>query len=169
MTETNTSNKLSLPRALGYIAVTILLVLFDQWSKGQVLKHLSDGAVVTPLPGVLQFRYLQNTGAAFSVLTGKTLFLSGITAIILVAAIVVLLLGKVPGTLNQVALVLMIAGGAGNLIDRLFRHYVVDFIEVLFTNFAVFNFADTCVTIGAALLILSTLVSFWTDRKNEED
>ena len=58
---------------------------------------------------------------------------------------------------------------SGNLIDRIARHYVVDFIEVLFTRFAVFNFADCCVTIGAALLILSTLVSFVKESGGNKD
>ena len=63
----------------------------------------------------------------------------------------------------------MVAGGFGNLIDRVSRHYVVDFIEVLFTRFAVFNFADCCVTIGAVILILSTILSFVKDVKSSRD
>ena len=61
------------------------------------------------------------------------------------------------------------AGGAGNLIDRATRQFVVDFIEVLFTNFAVFNFADICVTTGAVLLILSTLWSFIKELRTPQD
>lgn len=164
MTETNTSSKLlSRPRLLVYGVAMVLLVLIDQWSKGQVIQHLSGGRVVTVLPRLLQFRYMENTGAAFSVLTGRTLFLAGATALILVVAILLLVFRKIPKTLDQVALVLLVAGGAGNLIDRVARHYVVDFIEVLFTDFAVFNFADICVTVGAALLILSTIFSFVKD------
>ena len=54
----------------------------------------------------------------------------------------------------------MIGGAIGNLIDRVFRHYVVDFIEFTFTNFAVFNFADCCVTIGAVILVIAIFVDF---------
>lgn len=169
MTETNTSSKRPSPRLPVYGVVLVLLVLFDQWSKARVITQLSGGRVVTVLPRLLQFRYMENTGAAFSVLTGKTLLLTVVTAIILLLALAALLFDKVPGTLNQVALLLMVAGGTGNLIDRATRHYVVDFIEVLFTQFAVFNFADCCVTIGAAVLILSTIISFFKDSEEPED
>lgn len=169
MTETSTSNKRSVWKRVRYVAAMVVLVLVDQWTKALVLRDLAGGTVVNPLPGILQFRYVENTGAAFSVLTGRTLFLSAVTAVILLIAIVLLLLEKVPGVLNQVALVLMAAGGVGNLIDRVHRHYVVDFIEVLFTKFAVFNFADCCVTIGAVILILSTILSFVKDQKSSRD
>lgn len=169
MKETNISNKMSARKLLCYLILCLCLVGFDQWSKWKVLTELSGGRVVTPLPGILQFRYLENTGAAFSVLTGKTVALTVVTAVILLIAVLLLVFDRVPGTWNQVALVLMAAGGAGNLIDRIARHYVVDFIEVLFTRFAVFNFADCCVTIGAALLILSTLVSFVKESGENKD
>lgn len=169
MTETNTSNKRRTPVLLSYLALTAGLVFFDQWSKAVVLKTLSSGATVTVLPRILQFRYVQNTGAAFSVLSGKTLFLTVLTALLLAGAAVLLVLDKIPGRWNQIAVVLMAAGGAGNLIDRIVRHYVVDFIEVLFTEFAVFNVADCCVTAGAAMLILSTLLSFVKDLRKDRN
>ena len=169
MTETNTSNKRFIGRLLCYLVLCLALIGIDQWTKWKVLTTLAGGRVVTPLPGILQFRYLENTGAAFSVLTGKTSFLTAVTAIILLIAVFLLVFNKVPGTANQIAVTLMVAGGTGNLLDRFFRHYVVDFIEVLFTNFAVFNFADCCVTIGAAVLILSTVVSFVKELRENKD
>lgn len=147
----------------------VALVVIDQWTKAVVLRDLAGGRVVTPLPGILQFRYVENTGAAFSVLTGRTVFLAVITALVLCIAIGLLVFEKIPGILNQVSVLLMVAGGLGNLIDRVSRHYVVDFIEVLFTRFAVFNFADCCVTIGAVILILSTILSFVKDVKSSRD
>ena len=169
MTETNTSSKLSLPALLGYCATILVLVGVDQWSKAWVLSKLPEGKAVTVLPHILQFRYVTNTGAAFSVFSGRTLLLAGLTAVILVGAVLLLVLGKIPGRLNQAALVLMVAGGVGNLIDRIARHFVVDFIEVLFTDFAVFNFADCCVTVGAAVLILTTVISFIRELREPKD
>lgn len=169
MTETSTSSKRSIPKLVGYFLAIVVLVVIDQWTKALVLRDLAGGRTVTPLPGILQFRYVENTGAAFSVLTGRTLFLAVITALVLCIAIGLLALEKIPGVLNQVAVLLMVAGGFGNLIDRVSRHYVVDFIEVLFTRFAVFNFADCCVTIGAVILILSTILSFVKDVKSSRD
>lgn len=169
MTETSTSSKRRLPKLIGYLVLMVALVVIDQWTKAVVLQDLAGGRVVTLLPGILQFRYVENTGAAFSVLTGRTMFLAVITALVLCIAIGLLVFEKIPGILNQVSVLLMVAGGLGNLIDRVSRHYVVDFIEVLFTRFAVFNFADCCVTIGAVILILSTILSFVKDVKSSRD
>lgn len=169
MTETSTSSKRPVWKPIGYLAIMAVLVFIDQCSKQLVLRDLAGGKVITPLPHILQFRYVENTGAAFSVLTGKTLLLAAVTALILLIAIGLLIFEKIPGVLNQLAVVLMAAGGLGNLIDRVFRHFVVDFIEVLFTKFAVFNFADCCVTIGAAILILSTILSFGKEKKSSRD
>lgn len=169
MTETSTSSKRRLPKLIGYLCLMVALVVIDQWTKAVVLRDLAGGRVVTPLPGILQFRYVENTGAAFSVLTGRTMFLAVITALVLCIATGLLVFEKIPGILNQVSVLLMVAGGLGNLIDRVSRHYVVDFIEVLFTRFAVFNFADCCVTIGAVILILSTILSFVKDVKSSRD
>ncbi len=167
--ETNTSSKRSVLKPVLYTMIMVVLVAIDQWSKLLVLRNLSFGNILTVIPGALQFRYVENTGAAFSILTGKTVLLSVITGIILIGVLVLLFLEKIPGTLNQVAVVLMAAGGLGNLIDRIFRHFVVDFIEITFTNFAVFNFADCCVTIGAAILILSTILSFVKEEKSSRN
>lgn len=59
----------------------------------------------------------------------------------------------------------MIAGGAGNFVDRVARGFVVDYIEPTFVNFAVFNFADCCVTVGAALLIIKTVYDLISENK----
>lgn len=169
MTETNTSNKNTWPMLLVWSAVIAGLVGFDQWSKAWVLSKLPKGEAVTVLPNLLQFRFVRNTGAAFSLLSGRTLFLTVVTALILVFALVLLFTGRVRGKADQAAVLLLVAGGLGNLIDRVARHFVVDFIEVLFTNFAVFNFADICVTTGAVLLILSTLWAFVRDLRSPQD
>lgn len=169
MTETNTSNKNTWPMFLVWSAVIAGLVGFDQWSKAWVLSKLPAGEAVTVLPDLLQFRYVRNTGAAFSLLSGRTAFLTVVTALILVFAVVLLFAGRVRGKADRIAVLLLVAGGLGNLIDRVVRHFVVDFIEVLFTNFAVFNFADICVTTGAVLLILSTLWAFVRDLRSPQE
>lgn len=169
MTETNISNKKQWPMLLAWSAVIAGLVGFDQWSKAWVLSKLPAGEAVTVLPNLLQFRFVRNTGAAFSLLSGRTQLLTAVTAIILIIAVLLLFLGRVRDRADQVAVLLLVAGGLGNLIDRVVRHFVVDFIEVLFTNFAVFNFADICVTTGAVLLILSTVWSFGKELRNPQD
>lgn len=101
---------------------------------------------------VLNLSYIQNTGAAFSILEGKTAFLSIFSGIVIVIGILAILLKKIKQPLVVISVSLMIAGGLGNLIDRVFRHYVIDYLEFKLFNFAVFNFADCCVVIGVILL-----------------
>lgn len=148
-------------------AVILALVGADQLTKYLVLTHLADGSKMTVIPDILQFRFAANTGAAFSLFTGKTWLLSVVTAAILFGAAFVLAKGLLNTRAEKWSLVLIIAGGLGNLIDRIFRGYVVDFIEVLFMKFAVFNFADCCVTIGAAVLIVSILVDLFREGSHE--
>ena len=153
--------------AVWAILMVLLLVGADQLTKHLVLTHLADGHSVTVIPQVLQFRYVQNTGAAFSLFHDKTWLLSLVTAAILIAAAVLLIRGKIPGRFKQVCVLLIMAGGIGNLIDRVFRHYVVDFLEVLFVRFAVFNVADCFVTVGAFLLIFCLIVEMIREGKEE--
>ena len=140
------------------VLVAVLLIGTDQLTKFLVLKYLSDGVPVVVIPHVVQFRYLQNTGAAFSMMSGKTIMLSIINAVVLVVLIVLYHRGTFKTNALRAGTLLIISGGFGNLIDRFFRDYVVDFIEFLFTKFAVFNFADCCVTIGAAILIIALII-----------
>ncbi|MBQ9067359.1 MAG: signal peptidase II, partial [Clostridia bacterium] len=152
--------------AAAVMAITILLLVgVDQLTKYLVLQHLVPGDPMVVIPHVLQFRYLQNTGAAFSMLSGKTLALTILTSVILVVLLVFLFRDKFSSKLAKTGAILIFAGGCGNLIDRVFRHYVVDFMEFLFTDFAVFNFADWCVTIGAALLIIALFVDMGQDSR----
>ena len=88
----------------------------------------------------------------------RTELLSAFTAIIILAGFAYLIFGKVDSNLHRCAWVLILAGGLGNLIDRIVRGFVVDFIEVLFVDYAVFNVADCFVTVGAVLLILYVLL-----------
>lgn len=148
--------------------VVLALVGIDQLTKYLVLAHIADGVPVRFIPEFIQLRYVQNTGAAFSMFSDKTWLLSVITAAIIIVAVILLLMGKVEGKGKQISALLIIAGGLGNLIDRVFRHFVVDFLEFTFMDFAVFNFADICVTIGAAILIIILLIEIFREPKNEQ-
>ena len=101
----------------------------------------------------LQFTYVENTGAAFGFFSRQTELLSVFTGIVIAAGLIFLLSGKLKSKFAHVAVLMILAGGLGNLIDRVVRGFVVDYIEPLFINFAVFNFADMLVCVGAALLI----------------
>lgn len=145
-----------------------LLVGLDQWTKYLAVLHLKGQANVVLWEGVFELEYRENTGAAFSILQGKSWFLIGFTALALVLVAVFLCrsrLGRSPWV--RVAGVLILAGGIGNLIDRIFRGFVVDFLYFSLIDFPVFNVADCCVCVGAALLIVYTLF-FYRDAPEDK-
>ncbi len=144
--------------------IIALGVLADQYSKMWVSKNLV-GLVAEVIPGVLSYSYVENTGAAFGMLGKGTLLLSIFSG--LMVAVLGLILArckKVFSQLTNVAMAMIISGAVGNFIDRVFLGYVVDFINVDFTVFAVFNVADIFITTGTVLLILSLL---FIESKNE--
>ncbi|MCL2698358.1 MAG: signal peptidase II [Oscillospiraceae bacterium] len=106
---------------------------------------------------ILNFTYVENTGAAFSVLQGHRLFLILTTSLLVVGILIFLLTDRLKSRLMITALTLVAAGGTGNLIDRVFYGYVVDFIDFEIINFAIFNFADICVVTGVCLAVFATI------------
>lgn len=137
----------------------ILLVLLDQWTKILSVVHLKGQSPFVLIDGVLEFYYLENHGAAFSLLQDATVFFF-IVAIVAMAAIA-LILHRMPRTraflLPRIFLVCIAAGALGNLIDRMTLGYVRDFIYFSLINFPVFNVADIYVTVSVALLVVLML------------
>ncbi len=108
---------------------------------------------------VLNISYYTNTGAAFSKFQGMTKMLIAVTSVVLVVLIAMLFFKKTLKTPAVIALGLIIGGGAGNLIDRIFNDgNVIDFIDFRLINFAIFNFADICAVCGTALLMITIVV-----------
>ncbi|HEY9482137.1 MAG TPA: signal peptidase II [Micromonosporaceae bacterium] len=146
------------------VVVSFLAVVADIVTKQLVITHLREGEPVRVIGGVLYFDLIRNGGAAFSMGTGVTWVFPAI-AIVVVSAIAYLSL-RLRSIGWAIALGLVVGGALGNLIDRLFRApapfrgEVVDFIS-LFSNsgrgFAIFNFADSCLTIGVILAVLLEL------------
>ena len=153
-------------RFLTLLAIAILTVS-DQIIKIAAEASLSGGKVIR-LGEFLAFRYVENTGMAFSLLSSETEFLSVITAVMLLVIVAVLLSGKLKDKLLYVALVLVASGGAGNLYDRIMRGYVIDYIEPLFVDFAVFNFADCLITVGAFSMILYLILDIIKERRTKQ-
>lgn len=136
-----------------YAWITLLVLAADQLSK---LAASRLTAAVTVIPGLLGLCYAENTGMAFSLLSGAPWLLgifSGACMVLGWLALRRYCLGK-PAA---IAAMLMLGGAAGNMLDRLFHGYVVDMIELLFINFAIFNLADAALTIGCALMAWSLL------------
>lgn len=146
------------------VIVAILAVVADIITKQLVITHLRVGEPVRVIGGVLYFNLIRNGGAAFSMGTGVTWVFPAI-AIVVVGAIAYLC-RRLRSVGWAISLGLVVGGALGNLIDRLFRApgpfrgEVVDFIS-LFSNsgrgFAIFNFADSCLTIGVILAVVLEL------------
>ena len=137
------------------IIVVALLVGFDQLTKYLVLTYVKPVDAVPVIDRIIQFRYTENTGAAFSIFSDKTWLLSIFTGVMIVAGLLYLFFGKADNKLQYAAIILIISGGIGNLIDRLARGFVIDFIEYLFMEYAVFNVADIAICVGVGLFVLS--------------
>ncbi len=135
------------------LAVAALLVGIDQVIKFIVDKYMAVGDSIAVWDGVLHWTYIQNRGAAFGIWQDQRWILVGVTSVLVLAGIFVLATKKVKNTFLIWSFSLIIAGGLGNLIDRVFRHFVIDYIEVRLIHFAIFNFADCCVVIGTGMLI----------------
>ena len=131
-----------------YVILTAALVGLDQLVKYLVLQHIELGAHVPFIPHVLELTYVQNTGAAFSIFSGHTWVLALISLTMSAVLALAIWKGFFRHPVGKVTLTLLLAGAVGNLIDRVFRGFVVDMFNVLFMNFAVFNVADICVVVG---------------------
>ena len=134
------------------VLAAAVLVGVDQLIKRWATVVLLPKTAMTLIPGVLELRYFLNDGMAFSMLAGKQTLLIGVTTL-----------------LERVAWTLVLGGGIGNLIDRVATGVVVDYINVLFMNFAIFNFADICVCVGVGLLMVWVLFDSYIKEKAEKN
>lgn len=103
---------------------------------------------------ILGLRYCENTGAAFSSFSGAKWFLIILVSVMLAGLLIFTVRYKYKRPLFLISSVMIMAGGLGNLIDRVRQGYVVDYLDVKLFNFAVFNFADVCVVLGAACMLI---------------
>lgn len=147
------------------LAVTAALVSIDQLTKWLAVLNLKGTGVETVIPNVLGFAYVENEGAAFGILQGQRWLFLVFTGVVMAAILALLLFGKFRGyKLFNISATLIVAGGIGNFIDRLIHGYVVDFIQVQFFEFPVFNVADCFVVVGS-LLLLVFFFFFYDEKK----
>ena len=141
---------------LAAIVGLLLLLIFDQWTKLLAISHLKGKADIELLPGVFSLHYLENHGAAFGILRDQQWIFLILAVVFLVAAVILYV--RMPFTAGMIPLriitVFIAAGAVGNMIDRIFRHYVVDFLYFSLIDFPVFNVADIYITCCAVLLVL---------------
>lgn len=137
--------------------VIVALIALDQWVKFEIVKNIQLGEVKSFIPKILSLTYLRNTGAAFSILENQQWLFAVITLVVIGAAIWYLS-KHIKGSIWLLSsLSLIIAGGIGNFIDRMRQGFVVDMFQLDFINFAIFNVADSYLTIGVMVLVVMML------------
>lgn len=153
---------------VSYLAMITAVVLLgaDQLIKYWAIESLQAVGTIPLIPGALHLTYRENTGAAFSILNEHTWLLIVITSAVMLFLLYLVVAKKFTAPLMTWGLCLIISGGLGNLIDRLFRGFVVDYVDFRLINFAVFNLADCCVVIGTGLVLLYFL--FFEGKKSKE-
>ena len=131
-----------------YILI-IILILIDQ-----ITKIIMINKQIVIIPNVLNFTYIQNTGGAFGI--GYINLITILNFLVLVS-LLIFLLKNIDKIKYIIPYCLIISGGTSNLIDRIFRNYVIDFIDVNLFNFPTFNIADICIIIGLFLVVVAVL------------
>ena len=137
-----------------WCAVMMLLIIaFDQVTKILATEYLKGKEPVSFIKGVVRFNYAENTGMAFSLFSGARWVFVALTLVACAAALWYIFSNRCKPLWLYWSIAVIVSGGLGNLIDRAFYGYVVDFIEPVFIDFAIFNIADCAVTLGGASLI----------------
>ncbi len=149
------------------VVFVVVLVSIDQIVKQSVTSALATSPI-TLIPKILELTYLENRGAAFGIMQDRSVFLIGLPLIILAGLVWFYksLGSSKSDKISKVALLLIVAGAIGNLIDRAVNGFVVDMFNFLFIQFPVFNVADIFVVVGTFCLVI---VSFVEGEKKEEN
>lgn len=134
-------------------ALVIFIFLLDQLTKFLVLQNLNSSESIALVKNIFHLTLVYNTGLAFGVFRNQTLFFTAISIVAVVA--IFLYIKRKPATffLRDVGFALILGGALGNLLDRLRFGYVIDFLD--FRVWPVFNVADSAITVGAILLVIS--------------
>lgn len=150
------------------ILLIIAFIYLDQLSKYLAVIYLKGGESFPIIKNVLHLTYVENEGAAFGMLKDHRWIFMIISSVAIIGLFVYLVKNYKASHLQSVALTMIIAGGIGNMIDRVALGYVVDFIDFTLINFAIFNVADSFVCVGVGLLIIYLLMTLKKEHDAEK-
>lgn len=150
------------------LAAAALIIIVDQVIKYFVYAGLSPNGRVTVIENLFSLIYSENRGAAFGVFQDGTLFFIIVTSALIGVFFYLLIHKKFSGKLFYTSVALILGGGIGNLIDRIFRGFVIDYLSVSFFP-PICNFADYCITIGAVLFMICIIISPELSKKQKDD
>lgn len=137
----------------------------DQLTKYWVMQTFSLGQTLPLIPGIFHFTYVTNTGAAFSLLSGKVEWLRWLSLGVSLVLIAIAAFGPALSLWDQLGYGLILGGAIGNGIDRFVLGYVVDFLDFRLINFAVFNMADSFISIGIVCLLIASVQKTPTESR----
>lgn len=152
---------------MAYAIVAVLILIIDQAVKYWTTVNLAIGETAPLIPGFIELTNIHNTGAAHGILEGFRWLFIPLTLIFAVAVIVMLSKNVIKGKFGRWTIVMVMAGGLGNCIDRIINGYVVDMLNFEFVNYYVFNVADMFISVCGVLFCL--YVIFHKNPKEEED
>lgn len=157
----NSQRRWQIQRNWSFWTIALTNLAIDRLTKFAVVSRLQENDSIPLLPQIFHFTYIKNTGAAFSLFAGQPWlrWLSLIVSLLLICAGLFASRWK---TLESAGWGFVLAGAAGNGIDRLTTGAVVDFIDLRFLNFAVFNWADVAINVGIVCLLVQYI---WLDRR----
>ncbi len=150
-----------------WLAAIAVIIYLDQLTKWLIITYLPEGGLPV-IDGVLRFTYVENTGAAFGMLSDYRWVFITISSLAIIGMLWYMIKKRPGNKLLTVSLVLIIGGGIGNMIDRVLLGYVIDFIDFCaFPNLWVwvFNIADAAICIGTGLLALYLIISTVEEAK----
>jgi len=149
-----------------WLAPTAVLILFDRLTKLWALNSLALGQPRPLIGNAIRLTRVHNIGGAFGIFPGSGTLFVVVSALIALVIIGLLLSRRLESWLLRLGLSVVLAGAIGNLIDRVAYGYVLDFFEL--RGFPVFNLADSCVTVGAILIIIYVLFGGERDRSTRQ-
>ena len=149
-------------RKIYFPLAAVVLIALDQLSKLWIVNHIPLNTIHKFLPGIFSLTYLRNYGAAFSILQNQQWFFTVITFAVVGAACYYFVKNLQGNFWLLLGLLLIISGGLGNFIDRVRLGYVVDMVHLDFMNFAIFNVADSYLTVGVIILF----ITLWKEEEN---
>ena len=152
------------------VAIAAVLLVIDLLTKKYVYGYCKEHGKIDIIKGVFSFTSVENTGASFGIFSSNTLALTIVSSVCAVIIFLFLFYSyKRRNLWLRSALILIFAGAVGNIVDRIALGYVRDFIYFELIDFAVFNFADSCLTVGTIVLIIYLLFFYSKDEKSIEE
>ena len=158
---------------IAMIFVSLIMAGIDQLTKWLAVEFIKpEGTIPIIKFGETEwvnFTYCENTGMSFSLLEGQRFILIAVPIILIVLVEWYIFSGRAEKKSMMFALASLAGGGLGNLIDRIFLGYVVDFIDFRIINFAIFNFADICAVLGGIAFAIMLIIEDNKESKEKKE